>query len=127
MEVVVGVVSILLILMLGLFGMRSLYQACKLLIQVKKHKIDERYEFMVFKALGYTMVIILILHLIQLVIGGIVGTAWIYEGKHFIPVISAGMPYRTIVDNSPLHIEAIVFDGAIFGLIFKIMKKQFGE
>ena len=127
MEVVLGIGSLLLIVVLGIFGIHSLYQAVNLLIKVKKQKLDERYEFMVFKALGYTMIIILILHLVQLIVGGIVGIECIKNGKHFIPIVSAGMPYRTIIGNSPLHIEAIVFDGTVFGLIFKRMKKQYGE
>lgn len=127
MDIVLGIGSLLLILFLGIFGIRSIIQAIKLLNKVRKHEIDERYEFMVFKALGYTMIILFLLHTIQLLIGNLPSNRWPESGRYFIPIISAGMPFRTVLDNSPMHIEAIIFDGTVFGILFRMMKKQYGE
>ncbi|MHC5226816.1 hypothetical protein ACYSNW_00910 [Enterococcus sp. LJL99] len=127
MDIVLGIGSSLLILFLGIFGIRSIIQAIKLLVKVRKHEIDERYEFMVFKALGYTMIIIFLLHIIQLFIGNLPSNKWQESGRYFIPVISAGMPYGSLLDNMHMHIEAIIFDGLVFGILFRMMKKQYGE
>ena len=46
--------------------------------------------------------------------------------RPYIPFISSGMPYGAMVENAPLHIEAILFDTFLFGIIYPLQKRKFG-
>lgn len=57
------------LLLIAVFTFSSIFNAVKVIVQVKKGNLDELEKKIILDSLVYTMITILILHLIQLVLG----------------------------------------------------------
>ncbi|MGG5369744.1 hypothetical protein IGI67_001357 [Enterococcus sp. AZ196] len=96
------------------------------LIKVKRGETDEREELIIFKSLAYAMIILIIIHFVQLILG--FNSADYFESinRNYIPIISGGFPFKSVISNDPFHIEAVVFDTFLFGIIYPLMRKKYG-
>lgn len=107
-------------------GIYYFFEAVHLLINVKRGRVDERETVIVYRALAFTMIVVALIHVVQLIIGWNVLGYFQSINRPYIPFISSGIPYGSIVGNGPLHIEAILFDAFLFGVIYPLQKRKFG-
>ncbi|MDH6364409.1 hypothetical protein M2139_001452 [Enterococcus sp. PF1-24] len=126
MPVSLSIVLSIIFIFLGLYSFYTVFVAIKTLIHVKSGKQDELEKKMIFDALGYSMLCIAGLHIIQLIIG-IIWTMVTNRTRPFIPIISAGFTYGDVFSNSSLHIEAIIFDCLVFSICHKIVQKKYND
>lgn len=126
MNLILNIAVIVLAFIIFFRGIYYFFEALQLLISVKRGKVDERETLIVYRALAFTMIIVALMHFIQLIIGWNVREYFQSINRPYIPFISSGMPYGAVVENAPLHIEAILFDTFLFGVIYPLQKRKFG-
>ena len=107
-------------------GIYYFFEAMSLLVNIKRGNVDERGALMVYRALALTMIIVALMHVIQLIVGWNVREYFQTLNRPYIPMISSGVPYGAIVGNTPIHIDAILFDAFLFGIFYPLQKRKFG-
>lgn len=126
MNLVFMIIQIIVLLMIGIFTISSVVNAINVLIQVRRGHLDELEKKMVFDSLVYTMLVLVIVHALQFVLGSF---ANLVPATHFSyrPIISAGVPYKSIISNDPWHFEALFFDCLVFSIFYFFRKRKYRE
>ncbi|WP_086313879.1 hypothetical protein A5821_001424 [Enterococcus sp. 7F3_DIV0205] len=114
------------LLLIGVFTISSIFNAIKALVQVKKGRLDELEKKTVLDSLVYAMITLFIVHTLQFVLG-IAANMIPNSGFHYRPIISSGVPYRSIISNDPWHFESLFFDCLIFSVIYFFRKRKYKE
>lgn len=123
---ILNIIFSLIVICFMFYTFAQIFVAVRVLIKVRQGILDELERKMVFDSLSYSMLIIMLLHIIQLGIGMFYNST--ANAQHyFIPVISAGMPFKTFLANDPWHIEAIAFDCLVFSICYSITKRKYKD
>lgn len=124
MDIAISLILLIFVFVIGTFGFISVISAVGKLYKLIRGELGEREQLIVLKSFAYTMVIIFLLHFMQLILGMIFGQQLLEQGNIYLPIISSGMPFRSIVSNAPWHIDSLIFDGFVFGIFYKYLSRS---
>ena len=117
MDIILGITSMLILLLAGIFGLDTLFSMGKVLMNIEQY--DELERKVVYETFAVSFCIIIILHLIQLI-----SSFTKFDFSYLISV--GGFRNGGLISNSLLHIDSFIFDMIILGITYKIKKRKYG-
>lgn len=107
----------------GIYAIIAFFSMIKTTYKLFQGKYDELERKIVFDSLAYSMVIIIVLHLIQYSLS--YKLKKYFPNEIYIPVISAGVIKGQILGNSPLHFESFFFDLFLVSNIYNYLRYKY--
>ncbi|MGM0338276.1 hypothetical protein [Candidatus Enterococcus murrayae] len=102
---------------LGIYSFVGMFSLIKVLVTINQY--DELERRAVIEALAISMLIILVVNLAQLILS-------IYLPAEWRGFVSPGPVNRSLVTNTPLHMESFLFDCSIIGISYALRRHYFG-
>lgn len=117
MDIILGLSSAIVLVIAVFFGLTTILNMGKVLININKY--DELERKVVYETFAVSFCIIVILHLIQLI-----SSFTKFDLSYLISV--GGFRTGGLISNSPLHIDSFIFDMIVLGITYQVKKKKFG-
>ena len=108
----------------GIYAIIAFFSMSKTTYKLFQGKYDELERKVVFDSLAYSMLIIVLLHLIQYLLS--YKLKKYFPNEIYIPVISAGVIKGQILGNSPLHFESFFFDLFLVSNVYSYLRYKYG-